>query len=105
MDDLIINGEQISGYINQMEKLLNDFINEIDVMLKMKNDLIWYSKNKEKFIEEYDNKLKEHYIFAQNIYKMIDFFNKYTNDYSNNVVEIKKMFNNLDNYFEGMNNR
>ncbi len=99
MNNLVINGEQISEYLQELEKLINQFVNEIETMKISQNIPNWVSINKEHFYEIYNNKINNHYLFAKKCYVLINFLNQYVDYYNDCVAEIKSNFNELDNIF------
>lgn len=96
MNNLVINGEKISDYLQQLEKLVNEFTDEIETMINIQSIPNWVSSNKEYFFEIYNNKLKNHYVFIQKCYELINFLNQYVDYYEKSTVDIKSMFNELN---------
>ena len=97
--DIIVNGEELIKYVSVMLNYIEEYMDEISVIDKLKEELIWESKARDIVIDKYDEIVKKYFKFAKNLFQYISFIYKMLDNYSNGLQEIKEQFDQVENKF------
>lgn len=101
MDRLVVNGNEISEYVDIVTKYIDDFIVIVKEIDKKKDSLVWESDNYDKLIALYDMMIKKYLKYIDRMINLMKFLNNTINRYDDSLLSINNEYKKLESEYGG----
>ncbi len=96
MQNIVIDEDRINEYMKKMTSYLKEFMEEINTMKGYKSNLVWNGDAEKTFMENYDKKMSNYFIYAGKMIILLTFLNELTGNFNEAVEEITNEFKKLN---------
>ena len=86
---------ELEQKIEYLEKQLSIIDENIFYLKNIKSNIIWEGKAAQSFSNYYDNYINKLINMEDKIYSIINYLNKFYENYGDSYIRIRKQFNNL----------
>lgn len=96
MDRLVVKGNQISEYINTVNRYIDEFVASVKYLDEEKKKLIWESDNYDIMIKYYDEMIKDYLEYTNRMTRLMDYLDRLLCRYDDSLDVIRKEYRNLE---------